>query len=153
MSKSTRLFSVIALVILLAATFAVPAFAQTSITKTWTESQVNSSYRITHNSYRVSNKSVDLQTGQVLLSATVTPRNGGTSYNLGVTMVPSISNGRVTWSVTSVTNNGAAASGNAITIANNVIAATYRNWFKGQFTGRATSISITDTEMNIIYTR
>lgn len=129
----------------------VPTFAQTTRTVTVTESQINESFRVTNPARRqITDKKVDLQAGQVVISANVTGRNFG-PFAVSVTLVPTVgSNGRVTWTVTAATANGQTASGEILTIINNNIVASWRNLVRNHTTGRVTSLVITDTEA--IYT-
>lgn len=97
MNAFRRIFIVLTVVVALAA-LAVPTFAQgtaTNRTVTATEDQINASYWVTNPVYRsVSNAHVDLQAGQVVVSATFTYRRTG-SFEGEAVLVPTIRNGRV----------------------------------------------------------
>ncbi|MBI5928355.1 MAG: hypothetical protein HY862_03550 [Chloroflexi bacterium] len=129
------------------ALLAVPALAAGSRTKTITEDTINSSYRVS-NPYRsrVSNLSVDLQPDQVVVSSTHNFRNA--SYDVVTTLTPTVSNGRVTWTVLSATSNGEAVSADLLAQINASITSSWRNFIKNQAgSGRITSIVITDTDI------
>lgn len=143
-----RLFIAMTAVVMLAMA-AVPTFAQsTTRTVTITEAQINSTYRINNPVRRqITHKKVDLQAGQVVISATVTGPNFG-PFDVSVTFVPTVGgNGRVTWTVTAATANGQPASGEILTIINNDIMSSWRRYVYTHTNGRVTALTITDTEM------
>jgi hypothetical protein len=147
MSKMSKPMISLLLLVVLAA-MAIPAFAQSSTrTKTVTEEQINSAYRV-GNPYRsrVSNISVDLQAGQVVISSTHTFRNN--TYDTVAVITPSISNGRVTWTVVSATANGEEASAELLAQINASITSAWRNYIRNQVgQGRVTDVTITDTDI------
>lgn len=148
--------SMLALVVIaLLAAFAMPAFAQNVVTTTVTvtEQQINQSYRVTNSPRRsVSSVVVDLQPGAVVISATWTfPRQEPISTVS--TLVPSVSNGRLTWTITSATINGQAASQDIINQVNSAIGSTWRSFFRRYLpAGRLTGITITDTDVVLTLT-
>lgn len=146
--KLTRKMMIALVVLSVMAVMAFPAFAQSRTrTKTITEETINASYRVS-NPYRsrVSNLSVDLQAGQVVISSTHNFRNA--SYDTVTTITPTVSNGRVTWSVLSATTNGEPVSADLLAQINASIASSWRNFIKNQAgTGRVTSVVITDTDI------
>ncbi len=141
-----RLFLAVTAIMMLAMAV-VPTFAQNTRTVTVTETQLNETYRVTNPARRqITNKNVDLQAGQVVISATVSGRNFG-PYAVSVTLVPTIgSNGRVTWTVTAATANGQTASGDILTIINNNLVTAWRNLVRNHTNGRVISLTITDTD-------
>lgn len=155
-----RKFSVILAVMGIFSLSIVPAFAQAqrTVTVTITEADINDAFRIT-NPVRVtiSNKSVDLQPGQVVVKATYTPRRpttGMTAYDIETTLVPTVSNGRVTWSATSVVINGTAVTDLQLTQANNAIVSAWRRFQSTRIgTQRVTDLTITDTDMTYTVVR
>jgi hypothetical protein len=122
---------------------------------TITEEQINQSFRVTNPArVRVTNMDVDLQPRQVSISYTYTVRaprgSGTTSHSVNSIYVPSVRNGRLYWSATSVTVNGQPASDDLIRQINASIESSWRNYIRGQLnTGRIGSITITDTAMTI----
>jgi predicted PurR-regulated permease PerM len=132
---------------------AVPAFAQESKTMTITEDRINESYRVTNPIRRsLSDVSIDLQPGQIVQTATYTRRGQNTAQVVS-TFVPSVSNGRIYWSVSSVTTDGEAISESLLDQINTSIESSWRRYFKEQRApGRVTSVEITDTEIIISYT-
>ncbi|MFN8375532.1 MAG: hypothetical protein U0694_21985 [Anaerolineae bacterium] len=146
MMNITRKLLLLVSLVAVFAVFALPAFAQNR-TVTVTEDQINSSYRVTNSARRsVSNLHVDLQSGQAVITATVTVR-GGNSWNTVTTLTPSVSSsGRVTWTVASVTVDGQAASQDVVNQINNSIASSWRSFIRNQYgTGRVASVSISDS--------
>jgi len=140
-------------VIMIAA--AVPAFAQNAVTTsvTLTEDQINEAYRVSNSPRRsVSDVVVDLQPSQVVVSATVTlPRQS--PVTTVTVLVPSLTNGRLTWTVDSITANGQPASGDLVTQVNAAIASSWRSYFRRQLpAGRLTGVTITDNDVTITLT-
>ncbi|MBZ0292939.1 MAG: hypothetical protein K8L99_10290 [Anaerolineae bacterium] len=134
---------------LAAALMAVPALAQQTFSKTITETQVNDAYRV-DNPRRValSNVVVDLQPGQVQISATHTGRR--VSVDTITTLVPSIEDGRIYWDVVSVvTADGQAASSELVAQVNASIETSWANYVRGNYEGVVDSISITDTDLTV----
>jgi Tfp pilus assembly protein FimT len=148
-----KLLTVVAMIGVMAG-MAAPAFAQTTNTRTITESEINSAYWVTNPTNRaVTNRSVDLQAGKVVVSATVT-RRGKDPVQVVTTYVPTITNGRVYWSVTAKTRNGQAVPADVLAQINAHISASWRNFFKQKAgAGRITSIVITDTTITITATK
>lgn len=142
-----RRFFLAVTAILMLAMAAMPTFAQNTRTVTVTETQINQTYRVTNPARRqITEKRVDLQAGQVVITANVTGRNFG-PFAVSVTLVPTVnSNGRVTWNVTAATANGQAATGEILTIINNNIVAGWRNLVRNHSAGRVTALTITDTD-------
>ncbi len=131
---------------------AVPAFAQDN-SRTLTEEQINSAYRVTNPTRRsVTNVHVDLQPGQVVISATLTYRRGNPIEAVAV-LVPNVSNGRLYWTVTSATGNGQPASAELLAQINTSIMTSWRNYIRQQApTGRVTGIEISDTDLTVTFT-
>jgi hypothetical protein len=134
---------------------AVPAFAQNTVTTsvTLTEAQINAAYRVTNSPRRtVTNVVVDLRPNQVVVSATVTlPRQSPVATV--TVLVPNLTNGRLTWTVTSITANGQPASGELVAQVNAAIASSWRSYFRSQLPAeRLTGLTITDTDVTITLT-
>lgn len=150
--KLTRKMIIMLVMIGALAAMALPALAQSGTrSKTITEDTINSSYRVS-NPYRsrVSNLSVDLQAEQVVISSTHNFRNA--SYDTVTTMTPTISNGRVTWTVLSATSNGEPVSADLLAQINASIASSWRTFIKNQAgTGRITNVVITDTDITYTF--
>lgn len=136
--------------------FVAPSFAQIQreVTITLTEEEINSSFRVTNPArVSISNKSVDLQSGQVVVTATYTPQRGTASnaYTIATTLVPTVSNGRVTWTATSIVVNGTGVSAQQINQANNAIASAWRRLSQG-YVGKHQVTGLTITDTSITYT-
>ena len=162
MNKKTLVLVVAVIALLIVALPMVSAQAATPSavgTLTITETQINNSFRVTNPINRhITNVHVDLQSangGQVEITGTYTWRTGhGTqSANIAVVLVPVVSNGRLYWNVTSITDNGQPASADLVAEVNAHLAAAWRNYIKGKLpTGRIVSVTITDTEITFTYT-
>jgi hypothetical protein len=98
-------------VLVLLAALVIPTFAaDVTKTVTVTETQINDSYWVTNPAWRaVSDRSVDLQPGQVVVSETITPRKGD-AVEVAITYTPSVTNGRIVWSAAAMTKDGTAVS-------------------------------------------
>lgn len=147
--QHNRKLILMVIVVALLAVFAAPTFAQSTVstTVTVTEQQINESYRVTNNPRRsVSNIVVDLQPGQVVISATWTfPRQA--PINAVSTAVATVTNGRLTWTITSASANGQAVSQEVINQINSAIGSSWRSFFRRYLPpGRVTGLTITDTE-------
>ncbi len=96
----------------------------------------------------LSNIYVDLQPGQVVITATYTARarGGQQSAVIAVVMTPNVNNGRVDWSVVSATANNQSVSAAVVDQVNAALNASWRRWIAGQApAGRVSSVTITDT--------
>jgi hypothetical protein len=144
---NARKLSLIALLVLILGAMAVPTFAADktkTVTITLTETEINNSYRVTNPARRsITNVHVDLQPGQVYITADFTvPKTS--PIPVSATLVPSVSNGRVFWSVTAATANGKPASTELLAQINASITSSWRNYWKGKNPGHVTSLTITD---------
>jgi hypothetical protein len=151
-------FRKIAMLLMLATVLVVgviPALAETHIcTVTFTEDEINQSYRVTNPARRIlSNIVVDLQPGQAVISATVTlPRQS--PVNVVATLTPYIENGRLFWTVTAVNQDGTAVSDDVLNQINTALTSSWQNYFRTTGTsGMVTNVEITDTEITITLTR
>jgi ABC-type phosphate transport system permease subunit len=149
MKHSIRLIVAVIALVLLALPLAAVGAQDTTRAITRTEADVNSSYRVTNPARRaVTNVVVDLQPGQVAISATLTYRRA--TYQTVAVYVPSVENGRIYWEVTSVTANGQPASQDLINQLNAAISSSWRNYIRNQAgTGRVQSLVITDSDYTI----
>jgi len=145
---NARKISLIALLMVVLAAMAFPTLAaEKTVTVTLSESDINSSYRVTNPRNRtISGVNVDLQPGQAVITATFTTPKVS-SIPVSVTLVPSLSNGRVTWTVSAATANGQAASADLLTQINAAISSSWRNYWKGKVTGKVTAFSISDSSV------
>ena len=127
----------------------------TPVTKSYTEAEINSSFRVTNPANRnVSNVYVDLQPDQVLLSETYTWRSpsGLRTDDVVALLIPSLTNGRVYWSVVSITANGQPASAELVAQINASLATSWRRWFgENGPAGRVTDLTITDDTISYTY--
>ncbi len=150
---------------LIATIFAVmPAHAQTAAEQRAvpnpiiiTEDDINNSFRVTNPpNRRVTDLSIDLQPGVAVHSYTYTiraPRGGATtSFAIVATLTPSVTNGRIYWTLTGATVDGQPASQDMINQINAVLTSSWRNFIRTNARpGRVTSVTITDTEVQIAY--
>lgn len=148
-------FRKIAVLLSLIAVFAlavVPAFAQETRTVTVTEEQANEAYWVTNPPRRsVSNIDVDYQPDQVVVTADVTLRRQPT-VAVVATLTPSISNGRVYWTVSAVDANGSPVSDTLLAQINAVITSSWRNYIRENAkTGHVTAVEITDSDFIITF--
>ncbi len=145
---NARKLSLIALLMVVLAAMAFPTLAaEKTVSVTLTESDINSSYRVTNPRNRtLSNVKVDLQPGQVVITATYTTPKVS-SIPVSVTLVPTLSNGRVTWTVSAATANGQAASTDLLAQLNASISSSWRNYMKGKVSGKITAFTITDSSV------
>ncbi|MBI5960907.1 MAG: hypothetical protein HY866_19365, partial [Chloroflexi bacterium] len=107
MKTLSRLVLVMVVVFTLGA-LVMPAAAQDSDTrtKTLTEEQINDSYRVSNPWRRtITDVVVDLQPDQVVISATYT-RRGHDPVSTATTLVPSMEDGRIYWTVSQILANG-----------------------------------------------
>ncbi len=139
---NARKISLIALLMVVLAAMAFPTLAaEKTVTVTLSESEINSSYRVTNPRNRtISAVNVDLQPGQVVITATYTTPKVN-SIPVSVTLVPTLSSGRVTWTVSSATTNGKAASTDLLAQLNASISSSWRNYMKGKACKRSSAIS------------
>lgn len=153
---SKRIFTLIAVLVIAALALPLMVSAQTATrTFTITEEEINESFHVTNPSrVRVTNMVVDLQPDQVSVSYTYTTRaprgSQTTSHSVNTVYVPDIQDGRLYWSVTSVTVDGRPASDDLVRQINASIESSWRNYIRRQHgTGHVTSIAITDTDITI----
>jgi hypothetical protein len=126
---------------------AAPAAARTI---TLTEAQINKQYWVTNPRGRaVTNRSVDLQPGQVVINDTLArPRQK--TVQVSATIAPTLSNGRVTWALTAATVDGQPASAELQAQINARIASSWARYAKQrQGAGRVSAITITDSELTV----
>ncbi len=161
MKKTLALIvAVVALLVLaLPMVSAQAATPNATATLTFTEDEINNSFRVTNPIDRhFTDVHVDLQAangGQVEITAVYTwrSRTGVQSANVSVVVVPEIENGRVVWNVVSVTANGQPASASLVSQINTWLAASWRRWINAHApAGRVTAVSITDTDITFTYT-
>lgn len=139
------------LVLALLALFAVPTFAADA-TKTVTiqESDINASYWVTNPAWRaVSDRSVDLQTGQVVVSETIT-RRGHDPVAVTITYTPYINNGRIFWTATAAAKDGTAVSDDFLKEINDHMTASWAHYIRDhRLPGHVTQVDISDTAITI----
>ena len=143
---NVRKLSLIALFVLILGAMAFPTLAADKtkiVTVTLSESDINSSYRVTNPARRsITNVNVDLQPGQVVITATFSaPKTN--PIPVSATLVPSVNNGRVTWTVSAATANGKAASADLLAQINASITNSWRNYWKGKNPGHVTVLTVT----------
>ncbi len=159
MKRIVHFILIIAAAVLTLLPLATAGAQGTQVTLTLTEAQLNSAYRVVSPRYRsVSNVAVDLQPGQVSLAATITFRNGQALTTVSV-WTPTVSNGRITWTLVSLTANGQAVPQNLVSAVSNaaraVVQQTVQQALRTQVSGRytVTEIVITENDLTITATR
>ncbi len=149
--NARKLFLLLVVVAALALAI-VPALAAETRVKTLTEDEINNSYRVTNPARRsVSNVSVDLQPGQVVVYSTHTyPR--GRVYQVMSTFTASVSNGRIVWQAVTASVDGQTVPQEVLNQINAWIDASWRNYFKSKHSGRVVSVEISEDAITITYT-
>lgn len=161
--KAIRKSAFVVALLAVIAVFAVPTFAQdnppaqpsTSRTITITQQQIND--RLAKmNRPRVSNAKVTLGNGDISATFTLTDKDKKT-YDIAVDVTPSVKDGRIVWTLNSLTVNGQKATDQQTTRAKQLVQA-----FVGarlQLFGRANrrvqvaSITVTPDAITIVLTR
>ena len=141
-------------ILVLLAALAVPTFAaDVTKTVTVTETQINGSYWVTNPSWRaVSDRSVDLQAGQVVVSETITPRRGD-PVAVTITYTASVTNGRIVWSAAAMTKDGAAVSQELLDQINAHMRSSWMHcWKTHRQSGRVTAIDIGEDAITVTLT-
>jgi hypothetical protein len=136
------------------AVLVVPTFAaEVSKTVTVSETQINDSYWVTNPSWRaVSDRSVDLQAGQVVVSETITPRKGD-PISVSITYTSSVSNGRIIWAASAMTANGDPISQELLDQINAHMSSSWaRYWKTHRQVGRVTAIDISEDAITVTLT-
>lgn len=148
------------IVILTVGAMAVPALGASAEASeayggviTVTETQVNSTYRVTSPLRRqVSNLVVDLQPGQAVITLTWTTRGRDSSaIPVSTTWTPVISNGRLSWTLASATSNGAPISNELRAQINAALSTSWRNYWRSQHPGRLTAVEVTASELRLTW--
>ncbi|MBW4437966.1 MAG: hypothetical protein KME04_12570 [Pleurocapsa minor GSE-CHR-MK-17-07R] len=118
-----------------------------------TETQVNSSYRVTSPARRqISNMVVDLQPGQAVITLTWTTRGRDSSaIPVSTTWTPVVSNGRLSWTLASATSNGAPISNELRAQINAALSTSWRNYWRSQHPGRLTTVEVTASELRLTW--
>lgn len=152
MNAFRRIFIILSVVVVLAV-LAIPTFAQGTMTRTVTEDQINASYWVTNPVRRsVSNVHVDLQAGQVVISATFTYRRIEPFEGEAV-LVPSVENGRVYWSAVSATRDGEPVSDELLNQINASIESAWRNYVRRHApAGRISAVDISEDSITFTLT-
>lgn len=146
-----RKLSITFILLTVLAAAVVPAFAQDHTrTYTKTEAQINQSYAVTNPWRRtLSNVSVDLQDGQAVISATYTRRRTE-SIPVSSTIVPSLENGRIYWTVTTASANGTPVSDTLLAQINAQITSSWVNyWKRNAPVGHVTDVQITEDSISV----
>ncbi len=127
----------------------------TPVTKTYTEAEINSSFRVTNPANRsITNEYVNLQPGQVTITATLTWRSssGVRSDDVAVVLVPSLVNGRVYWNVLSITADSQPASAELVAQINASLATAWRRWLgENGPQGHITNVTVTEDDISYTY--
>jgi hypothetical protein len=152
LNKRGWFFRLIFLSLLLAVVAPALAAEPKARTLVLTEAKINQSYRITNPAIRgISDMTVDLQEGQVIVNATITLR-GKDPAAVVVTFVPVLKDGRVYWTVSAATKDGAPVTGDLLNEINSRITASWRHYFKEKSgPGRIGSLEITDAAITITF--
>jgi hypothetical protein len=153
MNPIQKVAVVVCMLIVLGA-MVVPTFAaDTSKSVSISETQINDSYWVTNPVWRaVTDRSVDLQAGQVVVSETITARRGD-PVAVAITYVPSISNGRVYWSASAMTKDGQAVSQELLDEINAHMSSSWVHyWKEHRQPGRVTAIDISADTISVTFT-
>lgn len=123
------------------------------VTLRLTEEAINDSFRVSERFRdRFDVNGVDLQPGQVVLSAEVTLRDS--SFTLTMVVVPIVVEGRIEWQVTSITSDNAQASDALLQQVTRAFESAWRNYVRMQTGARVVlDITITDTDLTITFDR
>jgi hypothetical protein len=153
-----RRVALVALVVVMLAALASPAFAQegqepdpqTTRTVVISEDRINSSYRVTNPSSRhVSSLHVDLQPGQIVISATLRFR-GHDPIDTETVLVPRVENRRLFWDVSTVMIDGVPADSDLYQQIHQRLSSSWRAFLKNHAAqGRILSVTITDTDLTL----
>lgn len=132
------------------AVLVVPTFAADTKTVTISESSINGSFWVTNPAWRaVTNRSVDLQPGQVVISETIT-RRGHDPVAVTITYVPSISSGRIYWTATAATKDGNPVSADFLKEINDHMTSSWAHYIRThRVAGHVTGIDISDSAITI----
>lgn len=154
MKPLTRILSVMVMIAAFGAlTLPVAAQSGEGKTKSIDEETINDSYRVS-NPWRRSatDLSVDLQPDQVVISATLRFR-GGVTHATETTLLPAITNGRVTWTVDAALIDGDPVSDELLAQINDSITSSWANYVKTHGpAGRVTDVEIGGDALTITYT-
>ena len=152
MQKTSRL--IVLLLCLVVGLTIMPIIVQAATTLTVTEAQINTIYSgrvISTTSYVMSNITADLQPGKVIISSTITPKVGGAAAIGKLTLKPSVSGGKVTWSILSATLNGAPATGAQMTQLNTMFVSYWTMFMNLYYSGKTVnSVTITATQISAV---
>lgn len=153
------LITLTALLVALPLVSAQESTPETTLSVTFTEEQVNSTFWVTNPANRnLTDVNVDLQAendGQATISAVYSwrTRAGVRSADVAVVLAPRITNNRVVWDVISITANGEPASREIVTQVNAHLSATWRRWITSNApAGVLTGIAITDDDITYTVT-
>ena len=152
MNTIRKTFIVVGLLALFAL-MAVPTLAAVTKIVTPTETQINDTYWVTNPSWRaVTNRAVDLQAGQVVVSETVTPPNGN-PISVSATYTAEVSNGRIIWTATARTSNGDPVSDELLAQINANMSSSWARFVKEtKQVGRVTDIDISEDAITVTLT-
>ncbi|MDX2161745.1 MAG: hypothetical protein SF162_10500 [bacterium] len=153
--------SIFALIAALAFALPMTVFAQTGNRVPnpiiITEEEANDSFFVTNPpGRRWDELVVDYQTDQAVISGELTLRvprgQGTTTYSVQAVYTVSVSNGRVFWTLQSVTADGAAASQDIVNQVNASLSSSWRNYVRENGRGgRITDVVLTDTDLQIFW--
>jgi hypothetical protein len=150
--KSARF--ILLFVCLLVGLTVMPIMVQAAYTLTVTEAQINTLYSgkvIATTNYVVSNITADLQPGKVVINAKILPKIGGAAANGKLTLKPTVSGGKVTWSILSATLNGVPATGSQMTSLNSMILSYWTAFMNLYYSGKTVnSVTITATQISAV---
>jgi hypothetical protein len=152
--KTFRKFTLVMVVIAALALMAAPAFAaDTTKQITIQEADINASYWVTNPAWRaVTDRSIDLQPGQVVVSETIT-RRGHDPAAVTITYTPYISNGRVFWTAVAATKDGSPVSADFLQEINDHMASSWRHYIREhRAPGHVTQIDISDSAITLTVT-
>jgi hypothetical protein len=134
----------------------VPTFAADSKSKTITisESTINGSYWVTNPAWRaVTDRSVDLQAGKVVVSETIS-RRGKEPVAVDITYTPSLSNGRIFWTAAALTHDGQPVDQELLDQINNHMNSSWAHYLREhRAPGKVTAVDITNDAITLTLTQ
>ncbi|GAB4548939.1 MAG: hypothetical protein OHK0023_12650 [Anaerolineae bacterium] len=153
-----RMFTLIAVVVLVATTImpVLSVQAQNTVTITITETEINDYILPARYRRWVSSWNVDLQPGQAVVTAQLIYARK--TYDTVSTWTPSVVNGRLEWTLVSGTSNGTPLTPEQVTLINNsarralrdAVELYIRNKVRGTYT--ITSVTVSDSEITTVGT-
>jgi hypothetical protein len=130
----------------------LPAVAQQTTTIVITEAQIKSSYAVAVSpALRITEEKVDLQVGQIVISATLVPQSGALLKTV-TTLKPNVTDGYLNWVVIQVLVNGEEATDALSDQINTALLKPWRAYARTLTGQTVTKVDITETTLTITVT-